>query len=152
VNGWLLDTNIVSEFYPGRHGLDRAILDWLKAEWSDGHVYMSSVTIQEVAKGAEKLLKSKKGDPARAEKLWRWLENLVGLYRESILPIDLAVALEAGRLEGGVIAAGHNPQFTDVLIAATARRHHLVVLSRNLRDFEQLGIACAAPETVARTP
>lgn len=77
MNGWLLDTNIVSEFYPGRQGLGRATLDWLKAEWSEGHVYISAVTIQEVAKGAEKLLKSKRGDPARAEKLWSWLENLL---------------------------------------------------------------------------
>ncbi|WP_137153797.1 type II toxin-antitoxin system VapC family toxin [Rhizobium sp. FKL33] len=152
MNGWLLDTNIVSEFYPGRQGLDRAILDWLKAEWSEGRVYISAVTIQEIAKGAEKLSKSKRGDPARAEKLWRWLENLVALYRESILPIDLVVALDAGRLEGAVIADGHNPQFADVLIAATARHHRLVVLSRNLRDFEQLGINCITPETIVRSP
>lgn len=152
MNGWLLDTNIVSEFYPGRQGLGGATLDWLKAEWSEGRVYISAVTIQEVAKGAEKLLKSKRGDPARAEKLWGWLENLVALYRNSILPIDLAVALEAGRLEGAVIADGHNPQFADVLIAATARRHHLVVLSKNLRDFAQLGVNCVAPEAMVRSP
>jgi predicted nucleic acid-binding protein len=40
---------------------------------------------------------------------------------------------------------GHAPGFADIIIAATARRRGLTILSRNVRHFEPLGVAVSNP-------
>lgn len=77
----------------------------------------------------------------RAARLEQWLENLLSEFGEKVLPIDVATARTAGNMEDLSTARGRNPGLSDILIAATAVRHDLVVLTANSRHFEALGAA-----------
>lgn len=68
--------------------------------------------------------------PAVAE----WFEN-------RILPVDIAVADQWGRL----LARHGNIPAVDGLIAATALRHRLTVVTRNEKDFALTGVDLVNP-------
>ena len=75
------------------------------------------------------------------------IENLVVEFDQRIIPVDPAVAREAGRLEDATIARGFSPGLADVLIAATARLHDLSVLTANTRHFAALDVPYLNPFT-----
>lgn len=79
-------------------------------------------------------------DAAASVSLLRWLEQLRTEHARRILPITDSVALEWGR-----IAAGRPRNMADALIAATASVHHKIVVTRNIADFEDLGIPLIDP-------
>ena len=56
------------------------------------------------------------------------------LSRMEILDIDAEVAMEAGRLGAELLRRGHPLPTTDVLIAATAKRHGHILITRD-NDF-----------------
>ena len=86
----------------------------------------------------------------QGEALGDWLELVLHLYGERVLPFDVAAARLAGKLMDKARATGHSPGFADVAIAATAGSHSLTVLTRNLRHFVPLGIPATDP--FARLP
>ena len=57
----------------------------------------------------------------------------------------LAVSRAAGKLSDTARGRGHAPGFADILIAATALHHELVILTRNVRHFETLGVPVLNP-------
>ena len=69
-----------------------------------------------------------------------WLDDLLTVYAERILPIDLAVARRWGILSGSL---GHDN--SDLFIAATALEHGLTVVTRNVRHFEPTGVPVLNP-------
>jgi predicted nucleic acid-binding protein len=66
-------------------------------------------------------------------------------YSDRVLAFDLTAARIAGTLLDLAVAAGRHPGFPDVAIAATAKAHDLVVLTRNMRHFAPLGVAALNP-------
>jgi toxin FitB len=72
--------------------------------------------------------------------LAEWLIALRELHRETILPVTEAVALEWGRL-----SAERSRNTADGLIAATARVHDLILVTRNVADFEDSGVSIINP-------
>lgn len=74
-----------------------------------------------------------------------WIEIVMADFQDRFLPIDVEVALVAGKLEGAMLARGLNIGLADILIAATAQTHGLTVVTANTRDFEPLGVDCLAP-------
>lgn len=66
-----------------------------------------------------------------------------GIYRDRILPFDLACAAEAGRLLD--FARAFDPGYEDIAIAATAKVHGLTLLTANVRHFEPLGVPVINP-------
>lgn len=133
MNRYLLDTNVVSEFRrPRPHG---AVVAWLDAQLSE-QLFLSAVTIGEVQAGAER---TRRQDPAKADEIEAWLARLPNLYQ--VLSMDIACFREWGRL------MYRKPEVLteDAMIAATARVHHLIVATRNERDFEQLNVRIVNP-------
>lgn len=143
MTGYLLDTSAISLFFNGRASAGFAA--WLASTQEAGQIFLSVVTLQELEKGAVKLAHSKGGSSEKAARISVWIRELYLAYEHRLLPIDAQVALAAGEIEGRAVAAGHNPALADVLIAATAAAHQLVVVTGNLKDFEALSVPCQAP-------
>jgi predicted nucleic acid-binding protein len=136
---YLVDTNVVSAGAPSKTGSALAI-------WMDEHsedLYMSTVSIAEIESGIAKL--HRRGARHRAEDLTAWLDTLLHLYQERVLPFDVAAARIAGALSDLAQSQGHAPGFADVAIAATAKCRGLTILTANVRHFEPLGVAFLNP-------
>lgn len=132
---YLLDTNVLSELRKGPRA-NNHVRAWL-SHVSDEELYLSVLVVGEVRRGVEAI---RRRDPRQAASLERWLRRLVADYAERVLPLDLAVAEEWGRL-----SAVRNVSVIDTLLAATARVHGLVLATRNVRDVAGTGVECVNP-------
>lgn len=130
---YLLDTNVVSETRrPRPHG---AVLAWLRATPAE-LLFISAVTIGEIQVGIER---TREQDPAKAAELDAWCEQVV--RNSTVLPMDAAAFREWARLmhQRSTVLAN------DAMIAATARVHNLIVVTRNIRDFEGFDVELLNP-------
>ncbi len=71
----------------------------------------------------------------------RFLES----YADRILPANETAAVWAARLRVNAVMLGRPPDLVDMLIAGTAKAHDLAVATRNVRDFEGLGVEVVNP-------
>src|SRR5689334_14656582 len=92
-------------------------------------LYLSAVTVAEIEDGIAK--RRREGATRRAADLGDWLETVLHLYGERILAFDTATARHAGVLSDRARERGQAPGFADIIIAATALQHGLMILSRN---------------------
>ena len=130
---FLLDTNVVSELRrPRPH---RAVLDWI-ADVSAEQLFVSAVTVGEIQAGIET---TREQDEAKAMELEAWLDRVLASH--GVLPMDAPTFREWARLM-------HRQSDTiteDAMIAATAKINRLTVVTRNVRDFAQFGVALHNP-------
>lgn len=131
---YLLDTVVISELRKARP--DGGVVRWIAAR-QDAQLFLSVVTVGEIEKGIEK---QRKTAPEFAAELAVWLDELVQLYADRILPITPAIARGWGRLAARL---GHDG--ADLLIAATAQVHGLTVVTRNTSDFAPTGVKVLNP-------
>ena len=119
-----------------RAGRDARVAAW--AETSDRRTWhLSVLTLGEIRKGIEKL---RPRDAKRAAAFDSWLEALRTEFADRLVEVDAEVAEEWGRLNAG------DPRPTvDSLIAASARVHGMTVATRNVADFEPLGVSLVNP-------
>jgi predicted nucleic acid-binding protein len=137
VKKYLLDTNVVSEMRKQKpHG---AVIAWL-TDLRDEQVFLSAVTIGELQAGIEL---TRRQDPEKATEIERWVDQLEASYQ--ILPMDTASFREWGRLMHGK----SDELVEDGMIAATARKHDLIVATRNEDDFKQLNVQVFNPFKVS---
>jgi hypothetical protein len=106
-------------------------------------LYLSTVTVAEIEGGIAKARREKAR--RKASDLTEWLETLLHLYGDRILPFDLAAARVAGALSDVARSKGSAPGFADIAIAATAHCRGLTLLTRNTRHFEPLGLPTVNP-------
>lgn len=141
--GFLLDTNVISE--PSRPQPDPRVMAWLAAADED-RVFLSVATLAEINRGIERLATGK-----RRRRLEVWLANeLVARFDGRILTVDTAVGLIWGRVAARAEQAGHQIEAIDALLAATAERHNLTLVTRNGSDFATTGVPIVNPwEAVA---
>ena len=133
----LLDTCVLSELrQPRGNPAVRAAVDALNEE----ELFVSVISIGEIFKGISLLRESPK---RRA--LETWLKTLEREYSDRLLAIDLETCRLWGELTARAQKAGRVVQATDGLIAATALRHGLRVVTRNTADFEPTGVLLLNP-------
>lgn len=135
MNGFLLDTNVVSELRK-RERCAPKVNAWA-ATVPRNQDFLSVLVVGELMRGA--MLKRRK-DPQMADALARWIARLTHLYAERILPVTLEIAQEWGRLS----ALPPVPP-EDGLLAATALVHRLTLVTRNVRNVEGLGVPLLNP-------
>ena len=138
MKGFLLDTNIPSELT--RPLPQPSVSQWLD-EVDDELLYFSVVSLGEVLKGIASLPTSK-----RRNELQQWLdETLRPWFEGRILPVNEPIAERWGMLAGQCKINGRPLKVADGFIAATALEHDLTVVTRNVRDFEGLGVELFNP-------
>ena len=131
----LLDTNIVSELRKGQRA-NPEVRAWFQTI-NDFEIHLSVLTVGELRRGIDRI-RSK--DTVQATALERWLHRLTREHAERILPIDRRVSEQWGKL-----SASRSGSPVDVLMAATAIAHELVLVTRNARDVAWTGVSCINP-------
>lgn len=129
---YLVDTNVISE---ARRGSPQAVA-WLRRV-DPLSVHLSTLTLGEIMRG---IALKQRTDPKTAGHLAEWLRKLRHDHADRILPVTAAIAVEWGR-----IAALRPRGDIDGLIAATAIVHDLILVTRNVRDFEDTGASSIDP-------
>jgi len=138
VNGYLLDTNVPSEF--SRDRPEPRVVEWLKAQPAT-MLYLSAVTIGEIRKGLVVLPQGR-----RRTELEAWFHtDLLIWFRNRILPVTHSIADRRGVLEGQCQLKGTPLNTADGMIAATALEHDFTIMTRNAKDFTGLGVVLLNP-------
>lgn len=136
---FLLDTNIVSEWtkpYPSPR-----VMQWL-AEADEERVFLSVITVAEIQHGIEALPPG----AAKRDRLKSWLrEDLLARFEGRLFNIDIETALIWGQITALSKSAGRMMGVVDGFIAATAVRQDVVLVTRNVADFEHCGIRLLNP-------
>ena len=99
--------------------------------------FVSVITIGEIERG---IARQRATDPDFAAALATWLDRVLALYGERVLPLDLQIARRWGQLSA---ALGNDS--ADLMICATALEHGLTVVTRNVSDFKPTGVATLDP-------
>lgn len=130
----LLDTVVLSELR--KRQVSPEVVRWI-AGFRDSDLFLSVVSIGEIERGFEK---KRKSDPDFAASLVRWIEDLLRLYGDRVLPVTPAIARC-----WGMLSARMGNDSADLLIAATALTHGLQVATRNTRHFAPTGVGVINP-------
>ena len=135
---YLLDTCLVSELVAKQPNPNA--IQWFKSQ-SPKTLYLSVITMGEIARGVGKLVPSK-----RKDNLQRWLdEELPNQFSERILGIDTQTMRIWGDLVGRLEQKGRPLPVMDSLIAATAFQHSLSLVTRNESDFAGTTVTIVNP-------
>ena len=127
---YLIDTNVLSELR--RKTPDANVVKWVNSRPATS-LYLSVLTLGELRKGIDSL-----ADAKRRLKLVDWLDTALPLFIAGrILAIDQGVADHWGRL---LAVAGRPLPAIDSLLGATAVHHGLTMVTRNSKDFDNLGL------------
>ena len=127
---YLADINVISELV--KQTPDAAVMQWLQ---SVELMSISAVTIEEAHFGL--------AWQPNARKLSLFNAIVRDLY--AVYPITESIAQRVGMLRGQFQAQGIVRSAPDMLIAATAQEHLLVIATRNLRDFMGCGVQVVNP-------
>jgi predicted nucleic acid-binding protein len=136
---YLLDTNIVSMLDPRRQAQAPALIEWL--DRNGASLFLSVMTIAEMDAGILKL--RREGKTERADELAGLVTAILSEFGERVLPVDAETARHMARL--GEQVHRQPVSLPDVIIAATAVRHGLVLLTHNMGEMGRLGISVRDP-------
>ncbi len=133
----LLNTCVISELQKPQASLVvRARVEQFRFD----ELFLSVITLGEVTKGIMLL-----PDGRRKRELSSWLLGLEQHFTDQILSIDLDIARLWGELTARSKRDGVHVPANDGLIAATAIRHGLYVMTRNTKDFAATGALILDP-------
>lgn len=130
------DTNVLSE--PLKRSPDERVLAWLRAAGAE--VALTSVTVGELLYGAERL-----PDSVRRHALLDAIDHLVDEAGDRVLPFDTAAARAYAQLRARLQRHGRVVGAEDLMIAATCLAWGLPLATRNVRDFDGLGLTVVDP-------
>jgi hypothetical protein len=135
---YLLDTNLVSELRKARTGkANPGVVAWAEGVTGEDQ-HLSVITVLELELGVR--LRERR-DPAQGAVLRTWLEGQVlAGFAGRILPVDTDIARRSAELQ----VPDPRPD-RDALIASTALVRGLILVTRNVRDFEGTGVALHNP-------
>jgi predicted nucleic acid-binding protein len=136
---FLIDTVTLSELR--RRQRDPVVVAWFEQQRTTD-LFLSVVSIGAIERG---IARQRTADPGFASALAAWLDRVLALYGERIMPFDLPAARRWGALSAALGNDG-----ADLMIAATALQHGLAVVTRNVSDFEPTGVALLDPFSPTR--
>jgi toxin FitB len=131
---FLVDTVTLSELRRRRR--DPGVVEWFERQRTTD-LFLSVISIGEIERG---IARQRAIDPSFAEALAVWLDRVLTLYCERVVPFDLRAARRWGALSAALGNDG-----ADLMIAATALEHGLTVVTRNVSDFAPTGAAVLDP-------
>lgn len=135
---FLLDTVSVSELRKVEKGLaDPNVAAWIRRQ-TRGDLYISVLTLFELERG---VLEIERRDTLQGAVLRSWLEQgALPMFAGRILAVDGRIAMRCARL-----MVPNRRNFPDACISATAFVHGMTVVTRNVRDFEGIGVPILNP-------
>lgn len=131
---FLLDTVTLSELR--KRERDPMVVKWFERQRTTD-LFLSVISIGEIERG---IARQRTTDPDFAGALAEWLDRVLTLYGERVLPFDLRTARRWGALSA---ALGNDS--ADLMIAATALEHRLTIATRNVSDCGPSGVAVLDP-------
>lgn len=138
MNGFLLDTNVISELIKSEP--DGNVLRWID-ETEETILFLSVLTLGEIRNGIERLNPGK-----RRGRLESWLTVDLRLrFQGRILTVNEAIAERWGALSATAAKKGRPVQVIDGLLAATALHHDLMLVTRNDTDVSGTGVPTLNP-------
>jgi predicted nucleic acid-binding protein len=129
---FLVDTNIISEL--ARPKPNAGVVNWAESAHS---IALSVITVEEIYFGL-----AWKPNP----RIRSWFDAFLDRYSE-VLPITPEIAKGSAQMRGRLQSKGYSRSQADMLIAATAQHHQLTLVTRNVRDFDDCGLAILNPFT-----
>lgn len=140
---YVIDTNVASELM--RPSPAPAVAAWI-AERDAREIYLTAVSKAELLYGVSIMPAGRRRDKLEAAmNLW-----LATGFAARVLPFDSAAARACAEIAAGRRAAGRPIALADCQIASIARSRGMAVITRNVRDFEGIGIEVVDPWTAER--
>lgn len=137
----VLDTNIVSETVKPRP--DPVMMSWLKTQ-DPNQLFVSGPVLMEQSYGAERY-----NHRTGSERYLRHLSHVIGRFDGRILEFTGNAPVLAGKLRADRERMGRSINVQDAMIAAICLTHGAMLATRNMRDFEGIGLKLVNPfETV----
>lgn len=135
---YLIDTDVISEARK-RANANRGVIAFFETVVASSEpVFLSAISVGELRRGVE--LIRYRGDTDQARRLEAWLATVVGSFGQRILALDADAAQVWGHLRVPDRAHGLDKQ-----IAAIALVNELTLVTRNVADFEGLGVKLENP-------
>jgi predicted nucleic acid-binding protein len=131
---FLIDTVTLSELR--KRERDPMVVAWFGRQRA-ADIFLSVISIGEIERG---IARQRAADPGFADVLASWLDRVLTLYGERIVPFDLGAARRWGALRAAL-----GSDSADLMIAATALEHGFTVVTCNVSDFEPTGAAVLDP-------
>jgi predicted nucleic acid-binding protein len=138
MSGFLVDTNVISEIL--RTAPDARVAAWSQHQSKDT-LFLSVISMGELRKG----LTIMPGGARRRQLEKSIEEHLPAWFADRILPVTQSIAERWGALDGRRQLMGRPLNVPDGQIAATALEHGLTVVTRNAKDFQDLGVNILNP-------
>ena len=135
---YLLDTNVISELRKAKSGKANKKVEAWASHVLTSSLFLSAITVLEVETG---IFLIERRDPRQGSLLRSWFEEQVlPTFSDRILSVNTAVARCCAKLQ---VPDRHSDR--DTLIAATALVHGMIVVTRNVVDFESTGVEILNP-------
>ena len=135
---FLLDTNVVSELRKfGDRKADANVIAWISAQ-SESSFYLSAITLMKIELG---VLRLERRDPLQGQILREWVQqDLLTQFSDRFLPVTAEIAIRCAALH-----VPHSRPLNDSLIAATGLVHDMIIVTRDITDFEPTGVKLLNP-------
>jgi toxin FitB len=138
---YLLDTCLISELV--RPVPDDRVVRWIESR-NEFDLYLSVLTLGEIQKGISRLSSGKK-----KLQMTTWMKDELEVrFAERLIPVTGDIALMWGQMLGTSEKNGQPLSAVDALITATAAVHSLVLVTRNIRDFQGCSIDIVDPWSI----
>jgi predicted nucleic acid-binding protein len=142
---WLLDTNVVSE--PSRRTPSANVVGWVDAQ-DAASLYTLSLAFAEIRSGIERV-----ADPAMRLDLAHWLDFRVRpVFAGRVIDADEAVWMTMLLIMQRAKSARRTVPITDLVFAAAAERHGLIVVTRKTKHFAGTGVRVLNPWLASPAP
>lgn len=134
----ILDTNVVSALM--RPEMNEVVVAWVDRQPAS-LIWSTSICLMEIWTGLH-LMPAGRRKKALSE---GFAQLRHGLLSDRILAFDAAAAEEGAAVAAHQLGRGVNADIGDYQIAGIARARHATLATRNIRDFDDLGITLVDP-------